>query len=166
MRDESQTELLLDILGDEEPIRVPKQQISNQSSNQTSRYRVEVHISNKAEECSRDSEITAIKQEEFDVDDFLSNENDEYICPSSPESEPSSPYSSDGDIDDIVKLCCETETSLVGDTTFNGCGIKRSSQFIDEEFLLSCESADLSTASSIVDMDDPFSDLFPSLLSV
>lgn len=165
MREESQTELLLDVLGDEEPIRVPKQHIYA-SSNETAGHRVEI-IEDSSSADHTVPTIKNIKQEEFDVDDFLSYDSNEIVCPSSPESQPSSPGSSDGyvDIEDLVHMCCsKTKASVVGDSTFDGHGIT-SNQFIDDEFLLSCES-NLNSSNSMVDMYDPFSDLFPSLLSV
>lgn len=152
---------MLDVLGDEEPIRiqktVPAKTVGAGTPCETTRYSMEA-IS------ARSTCNGSIKQEEFDVDEFLSHENDEVICPSSPESAPASPESSTGsmDLNDIVKMCTKAEGSLVGDTALDGCGINE--PFIDDEFLLSCNPG--TVLCNIVDNDDPFSDLFPSLLSV
>ena len=116
------------------------------------------------------SSTSTIKYEEFDVDEFLSNENDEIVCPSSPDSEPVSPANeSIIEIDNSFKLCSsdQIESSLVGDSTTDGSRMISVDNFIDDEFLLSsCTANDLNNACNITDVDDPFSELFPSLLSV
>lgn len=115
------------------------------------------------------STTTTIKCEEFDVDEFLSNENDEIVCPSSPDSEPVSPANeSIIEIDNSYQLCNDqTKTSMVGNTTTNGRRMTNVDNFIDDEFLLSsCGTNEMNNECNITDVDDPFSELFPSLLSV
>lgn len=115
------------------------------------------------------STSSTIECEEFDVDEFLSNENDDIICPSSPDSEPVSPANESViEIDNSFQLCNDqTKTSVVGNTATNGRRMTNVDNFIDDEFLLSsCTTNDLNNACNITDVDDPFSELFPSLLSV
>lgn len=112
-----------------------------------------------------------IKCEEFDVDEFLSNENNDFACPSSPDSEPVSPSNPTiVEIDSSFKMYnATTESGVVEKPTNEGYRmIQQAGNFIDDEFLLSsCAANDeLNNACDITDVDDPFSELFPSLLSV
>lgn len=111
-----------------------------------------------------------IKCEEFDVDEFLSNENNDFACPSSPDSEPVSPSNPTiVEIDSSFKMHnTATESSVVGKPTNDGYRMIPDGDFIDDEFLLSScvVNNELNNACDITDVDDPFSDLFPSLLSV
>ena len=147
--------LLLDVVGNEEPVRVTT--TVRKSSNQTTRPAITSTI-------KPDDPHPNIKFEEFDVDEFLSNDIDEATCPSSPESQSSSPSSSenDSDLDEILKLC--TNNGMVGETTYDGYGID--DKFMGDEFLLSCATELPNTPCAITSMNDPFSELFPSLLSV
>ena len=110
-------------------------------------------------------EQKSIKCEEFDADDLLSDHSNEIICPASPDSQPSSPSSSDVSTDciKIGDLCDEPELSLVGDSTYHGYRI--GNELNAEEFL-SCGSNDIINMCNINSLDDPFSELFPSLISV
>lgn len=165
MREESQTELLLDVIGDNEPVTVRLDQLTGNNPITI------ITEQPKEEEYIQQNQISnkfSIKSEEFDVDDFLSSEMDEPSCPTSPESQPSSPSSSETstDFDELIKLCTNDETSLVGDTANNGFDAIKNS-FIDDEFFMSCDRETIeNNACDIVDIDDPFSELFPSLLSV
>ena len=111
-----------------------------------------------------------IKCEEFDVDEFLSNEDNDFACPSSPDSEPVSPSNPTIiEIDSSFKMQSATaESGVVGKPTNDGYRMIQDGNFIDDEFLLSSCAAnnELNNACNITDVDDPFSELFPSLLSV
>jgi len=112
---------------------------------------------------------STVKCEEFDVDEFLSNETNDIACPSSPDSEPVSP--SNATIIEINSSLTvhssKTESSLVGKPANNGYRMM-SNNFIDDEFLLSscADDDELNNECNITDVDDPFSELFPTLLSV
>lgn len=162
MQDEPQTELLLDVIGDEEPICVRLDQLKSEAESNNEEEVTDDEIETK----TKPNPTINIKCEEFDVDDFLSNQVDEPSCPTSPESQPSSPLKSEisHDFNDIIKLCTDNDTSMVGNSTHHGSNVN---EFIDDEFILSCGSDPINTAScNMVEMDDPFSELFPSLISV
>lgn len=163
LEDESQTELFLDIVGDNEPIKMEESHIC-EANNPTG----QVFIENKPISPSATIRESNIKCEEFDVDEFLSNETNDIICPSSPDSEPVSPSNATVvEIDSSFNLHgVKTENSMVGKSSDNGYRMM-TGDFIDDEFLLSsCANNELNNACNITDVDDPFSDLFPSLLSV
>lgn len=164
VQDESQTELFLDVIGDNEPIKMEESQIS-EASNTTGQVFVENKPISPYATIIRETDI---KCEEFDVDEFLSNETNDIICPSSPDSEPVSPSNSTViEIDSSFKMhSTKTESSVVGETADDGYRMT-AGNFIDDEFLLSsCATSDLNNTCDITDVDDPFSELFPSLLSV
>lgn len=164
VQDESQTELFLDIVGDNEPVKMEESQIC-ETSNTTGQVFIENKPISPSTTIHRETDI---KCEEFDVDEFLSNETDDIICPSSPDSEPVSPSNAVViEIDNSFQMQnTTTESSMVGKSANNGYRIM-SGDFIDDEFLLSsCTTTDLNNTCNITDVDDPFSELFPSLLSV
>jgi len=170
VQDESQAELFLDIVGDNEPVKMEESKIS-EASNPT-RYTI---IENKPiSHCptirGQNDNNNEIKCEEFDVDEFLSNETNDFACPSSPDSEPVSPSDSTiVEIDSSFQMHNATaESSVVGKPADDGYGMIQGGSFIDDEFLLSsCATNDeLNDECNITDVDDPFSELFPTLLSV
>jgi len=165
VQDESQTELFLDIVGDDEPVKMEESQICEASNSARHNFVENRPISPSTTTLNRDTDV---KCEEFDVDEFLSNENDDIICPSSPDSEPVSPSNATIiEIDNSFQMqSATTESSVVGKPAHDGYRIM-TGDFIDDEFLLSsCATSDLNNACNITDVDDPFSELFPSLLSV
>jgi len=125
-----------------------------------------------------------VKREEFDTGDLLVTEqpgnevasqhcNEIVVCPASPDSQPASPSSSSSDANsssistDYVQittdLCeqAEREVSLVGNPSYDGYGLNVDGD--DDDQFLSCSSSDMITMNNL---DDPFSELFPSLISV
>jgi hypothetical protein len=167
VQDESQAELFLDIIGDDEPVKMEESEIREAPCSPR-----QVFIENKpicqSPITTTGKESYDIKCEEFDVDEFLSNETNDIICPSSPDSEPVSPASATIiEIDSSFQSDhAKTESGMVGETTTDGYRVM-TGDFIDDEFLLSsCATNDLNNACNITDVDDPFSELFPSLLSV
>lgn len=158
-----QTELLLDVIGDEEPICVRLDQIKSEPESDTE---FQETIESDTETKTDLNQTDRIKCEEFDVDEFLSSQMDEPSCPTSPESQPASPIKREisNDFNDIIELCANNDTSMVGNSTNNGSHVN---EFIDDEFILSCGPETINNSScNMVDMDDPFSELFPSLISV
>lgn len=159
----SQTELLLDVIGDEEPICVRLDQIKSEPESDTE---FQETIESDTETKTHLNQTVHIKCEEFDVDEFLSSQMDEPSCPTSPESQPASPIKSEisNDFNDSIELCTNNDTSMVGNSTNNGSHVN---EFIDDEFILSCGPETINNSGcNMVDMDDPFSELFPSLISV
>ena len=149
--------MLLDVEGDEEP-------------RYTNRTCFEVTVSSsalKAEETKLSAEYILTKPEEFDVDEFLSDTNHEFTCPTSPDSELASPDPcSNNRVDGILTLSTNTEKGLVGLNSKNGfCNIINE-KFIDEEFFISPDELATLNDDNNIDFNDPLSELFPSLLSV
>jgi len=168
VQDESQTELFLDIVGDDEPVKMEESQIS-ETDKTTRQVFAEIEPISPYSQFRGQSDDD-VKCEEFDVDEFLSNENNDFACPSSPDSEPVSPSNPTIiEIDSSFKMQNTTaESSVVGKPTNDGYRMIQEGDFIDDEFLLSscAVNNELNNACDITDVDDPFSDLFPSLLSV
>jgi len=61
-------------------------------------------------------------------------------------------------------MCHEAELSLVGDPSYDG--YSAVGDLTNDEFLSACDTNDIINMCTINSIDDPFSDLFPSLISV